>query len=250
MVTIKSKSESDAMKQGGKILYKILQEVKAKVVPGITKKELDDLAKRLCLKYHVKPSFLGYNGYPAAICVSINNEVVHGLPSEQVIKVGDIVSLDMGVCYAGLHTDSALTFICGEENPGVQKLINVCEASFLAGLSKVKNGARIGDVSSEIQKHAESYGYGVIRMLVGHGIGKEVHEEPHVPNYGSCGEGPVLKTGMTIAIEPMITASGETEVILGNDGWTYFTRDGSISAHYEHTVLVTDEGYEVLTDNS
>ncbi len=248
-INIKSKQEQEAMRQGGQILARILIELKNKCVPGVKRKELDELAKRLCLKYHVKPSFFNYGGYPAALCVSLNTEVVHGIPTDEVIQVGDLVSLDMGVLYADFHTDSALSFVCGSEGAKEQnKLIRTTERSFYAGASLIKDGVRLGDISAKIQETAEKEGYGVIRMLVGHGIGKEVHEDPHVPNYGEKGTGPILKTGMTIAIEPMLTMSGCIDVALSEDKWTYFTDDNSLASHYEHTVLVTDDGYEILTE--
>lgn len=277
-IPIKSSSEQEAMRQGGTILSKILSEVKAQVKPGVKKIELDKLARRLCLKYHAKPSFLGYNGYPAALCVSLNNEIVHGLPDETVIKEGDLVSLDMGVFYAGFHTDSAVSFICcpstdarGKKSQGpnseaskrpdlgdslrsdlgryevAEKMIKVCEQSFYSGIELIKNGVHLGDISAKIQGIVEREGYGVVRMLVGHGVGKEVHEEPAVPNYGEAGTGPILKTGMVIAVEPMIT-EGHYDVVLSDDKWTYVTKDGSLAAHFEHTVLVTDDGCEILTE--
>lgn len=248
MISIKTKSEIEAMRQGGRILSYILKELKAKALPGVTKNELNDMALRLCLKYHVKPSFLGYGNYPGALCVSVNDEVVHGIPSNDELRVGDLVSLDMGVMLGGLHTDAAVSFICGgAEDAAAKKLINITEQSFYSGVSLIKDGVRLGDVSAKIQQTAEQHGYGVIRMLVGHGIGQEVHEEPHVPNYGTAGTGPILKAGMTLAIEPMLTQSGEIEVVLSPDKWTYCTKDGSRAAHFEHTVLVTENGYEILT---
>lgn len=248
-ISIKSKQEQEAMRQGGQILAKILAELRKKCVPGVTRKELDDLARRLCLKYHAKPSFLGYGGYPSALCVSLNTEVVHGLPIESVINEGDLVSLDMGVFYAGFHTDAAISFVCGNKNDDrAEKLIKTAERAFFAGVDVIKDGVKLGDVSAAIQREAEREGYGVIRMLVGHGIGKEVHEDPHVPNYGESGTGPVLKTGMTIAIEPMLTEDGTVDVILSDDKWTYSTKSGARATHYEHTVLVTDNSAEILTE--
>lgn len=235
------------MRQGGKILAQILVELKAKTVPGGKRSDLESLAKRLCLKYHAEPSFLGYNGYPNALCVSLNNEVVHGLPVESKICSGDLVSLDMGVFYAGFHTDAAISFICGNEpNPKAQKLIKTAEKAFFSACDLIHDGVRLGDISAKIQEVSERDGFGVVRMLVGHGIGREVHEEPPVPNYGTPETGPTLKTGMTLAIEPMITEGGY-DVILSDDKWTYVTRDGSRATHFEHTVLVTDQGCEILT---
>lgn len=249
MISIKTAQEQEAMRQSGQILARILFELKGKCTPGTKRSELDDMAKRLCLKYHAKPSFLGYGGYPAALCVSLNNEVVHGIPNDSVINKGDLVSLDMGVLYAEYNTDSAVSFICGDEdNKDIEHLIRTAERAFYDGVSLIKDGVRLGDISAKIQEIAEREGYGVIRMLVGHGIGREVHEDPHIPNYGSKGTGPVLKTGMTIAIEPMITLDGSIDVVLEDDKWTYSTKTGALATHFEHTVLVTDEGYEILTE--
>jgi methionyl aminopeptidase len=249
MIPIKSASDAEAMRQGGKILARILIELKNATKPGIVRSDLDRLARRLCLKYHVKPSFLGYTGYPSAVCVSINDEVVHGLANDNIIADGDLVSLDMGVEYAGFHTDSALSFIGTKDgNLADDKLIKTVEHCFYSGVELIKNGVHLGDISAIIQETAEREEYGVIRMLVGHGIGREVHEDPHVPNWGTKGSGPILQTGMVIAIEPMITESGCIDVVLSDDKWTYSTKDGSRAAHYEHTVLVTDDGYEILTE--
>lgn len=248
------------MRQGGKILAIILNELKKNALPGVTKKELELQARRLCLKYHVQPSFLSYNGYPAAVCVSVNDEVVHGIPDETKLKKGDLVSLDMGVKLAGFHTDSAISFICGKEDrpeqgsrgynakdEKIERLIKTAEQCFYSAVKLIKDGVHLGDVSAEIQRIAEAQGYGVIRMLVGHGIGREVHEEPHVPNFGKAGTGPILKSGMTLAIEPMLTSSDCIDVELGYDNWTYSTSDGSLATHFEHTILVTESGCEILT---
>jgi methionyl aminopeptidase len=251
LIPIKSAVEQEKMRRGGQILAKILIELKNRCIPGVTKKELDELARRLCLKHHVKPSFLGYGGYPAALCVSVNNEVVHGLPTDTIINKGDLVSLDMGVEYEGFHTDSALTLICGNiQNPEAEKLIKTAERCFFAGADLVRDGIRLGDISSKVQEIAEKEGFGVIKMLVGHGIGREVHEDPHVPNYGEPGTGPILKTGMTIAIEPMLTMDGSVVVILSDDKWTYVTKTGALATHFEHTILVTDDGCEILTEKA
>lgn len=247
-ISLKTASEQEIMRQGGRILAQILRELKNAAKPGTTKRELNDLANRLCTKYHVKPSFLGYGGYPATLCVSLNNEVVHGIPDGTVIQEGDMVSLDMGVFLAGFHTDSAVTFICGEKiDESASKLIKTAENALFSAIDLIKPGIRLGDVSNRIQQTAEYYGYGVIRTLVGHGIGQNVHEAPHVPNFGIKDTGPVLKEGMTLAIEPMFTESGEVGVHLAKDGWTYVTDDSSRSTHFEHTILVTKNGTEILT---
>lgn len=252
MITIKSAEEQAIMRQGGKILAAILGSLKEAVKPGVLKSDIDKLAENLCAKYNVRPSFKGYNGYPASVCISVNDEVVHGVPNEEAFNDGDLVSLDMGVEYKGFHTDSALSLVCGGEKDSKDfeqkdELIKVAEQSFYSAIDVIKNGAYLGDVSARIQEVVESHGCGVIRMLVGHGIGRSVHEDPNVPNYGSKGTGIVLKTGMTIAIEPMITADASVDVVLDSDGWTYKSKTGALCAHYEHTVLVTDDGCEVLT---
>jgi methionyl aminopeptidase len=256
MITIKSAEEQELMRKGGKILASILNELKTAAVPGVKKSDLDKLSIELCRKHKVEPSFSGYGGYPASVCISVNQEVVHGIPTDELLKEGDLVSLDMGVLYQGFHTDSAVSFVCthdSENKSGAvsykdkKKLIDVTEQSLYSGLKIIKDGIHLGDVSAKIQQVAEASGFGVIRMLVGHGIGTEVHEDPHVPNYGTPGTGPILKTGMTIAIEPMLTADGSIDVILSDDGWTYSSLTGALCSHYEHTVLVTDDGYEILT---
>jgi methionyl aminopeptidase len=235
-----------AMQEGGKILAQILEELKDKTKPGITKREIDEMARRLCLKYKVKPSFLNYEGFPGAVCVSFNNELVHGCPSEDRVKEGDIVSLDFGVYHNGFHTDSAITFPVGEISDGAKNLLEVTEKSLYAGIDSVRVGGHIGDIGEAVQKFVESRGFGVVRSLVGHGISKEVHEQPMVPNFGHRGEGPVLKEGMTIAIEPMVTA-GDYEVVQGEDGWTYETKDNSLCAHFEHTIYISKDGPIILT---
>lgn len=235
-----------AMSEGGKILAQILTEVKEKTKPGVKTRELDELARRLCLKYKVKPAFLNYGGYPASICVSVNDEVVHGMPSDRVIQEGDIVSLDFGVFHKGYNTDAAITFGVGNITAVAEKLIKVTEESLYIGIEQAKTGSHIGDIGSAVQKHVEKNNFGVVRSLVGHGIGKEVHEDPYIPNFGKKGTGPVLKNDQTIAIEPMVTG-GNYEVYQDNDGWTYKTKDTSMSAHFEHTIYITEEGPVILT---
>jgi methionyl aminopeptidase len=262
MILIKSVEEQEAMRQGGKILAKILTELKLNSEPGVKKNQLNNLAEELCLKYGVEPSFKGYGGFPASVCISVNDEVVHGIPDEGELKGSDLISLDMGVLHKGFHTDSAVSFVCAgkpnndqvykmsEEDINLDKFIKTCEHSLYSAIDLIKDGVRLGKISAQIQKTAEAAGYGVIRMLVGHGIGREVHEDPHVPNYGNEADGPILKTGMTIAIEPMITADGSIDVLLAEDGWTYKSATGALTTHAEHTVLVTDTGYEILTQRS
>lgn len=247
-ITIKSKSEQDLMRRGGSILASILDEIEEAARPGIKKSLLEKKADDLSRKYKVTPSFRGYGGYPSSICVSVNEEIVHGIPNNTSLKEGDLVKIDMGVNFAGFNTDSARSFICGKShNRDAENLIKVCEQSFYSGVKLIKDGVHLGDISAEIQKIVEEAGYGVVRMLVGHGIGKDVHEDPQIPNYGTKGTGPILKSGMTLAIEPMIIADGSVDVVLSDDGWTYRSKTGALTAHYEHTVLVTDTGYEILT---
>ncbi len=255
MIIIKSAEEQKLMRSGGKVLANILKKIKESTTPGTKKSDLNKMAEDLCRQYKVKPSFKNYGGFPASICVSVNEEVVHSIPDDDLIKEGDLVSLDMGVLYQGFHTDSALSFICSElsgedykkKYSKELKLINVCEQSLYSGIELIKNGVHLGDISNKIQGVVESRGFGVVRMLVGHGIGREVHEDPHVPNFGSANTGPILKTGMTIAVEPMVILDGSVDVILDEDGWTYKSASGALTAHFEHTVLVTDDGYEILT---
>jgi methionyl aminopeptidase len=235
-----------AMRQGGKILGTILQEVKAKVVVGMQTSEINDLANRLCLKYNVKPSFLGYGGYPASICVSVNDEVVHGIPGSYVVQNGDIVSLDFGVELAGFHTDAAISFGVGNISAEAHRLLTITEGSLLRGIEAAKAGKQVGAIGHEVQKYVESHGFGVVRTLVGHAIGENVHEEPYIPNFGKPGDGPKIRQNTALAIEPMVT-TGSHEVVLDEDGWTYKTKDGSLSAHFEHTIWVHSDGPEILT---
>ncbi|MDO8507954.1 MAG: type I methionyl aminopeptidase [bacterium] len=247
MITIKSKREIETMREGGHILAAILEDTKNYCKAGMPTKELDKYAGRLCLKYGVKPAFKGYLDFPANIIVSLNDEIVHGLPSdEKVIMDGDLVSLDFGVLHKGLYTDAAITFGVGDIDPLKKKLIEVVKKSFFAGAKKIKDGAYLGDVSAEIQKYIESRGFSVIRCLAGHGIGKNIHEEPTIPNFGKKKTGVILKEGMALAIEPMI-AEKSYELEIDPDGWTYRTVDGGLSAHFEHTLVVTKKGYDILT---
>jgi len=240
------------MAAGGKILAAILQELALAVKPDITTKSLDLLAHDLCKKNKVKPAFLGYvvagKKYPASLCVSVNDEVVHGIPSERVLKENDIVGLDMGVIYEGWNLDSAITVETKNEKRKTknEKLIAVTKKSLELGIAQAKPGNHIGNISHAIQQYVESNGFSVVRDLVGHGIGRKLHEEPAIPNFGKPGEGSELKVGMVIAIEPMVTA-GDWHVRLATDGWTYKTKDGFLSAHFEHTVAITKTGPIVLT---
>lgn len=247
MITIKNNKQIALMREAGKIVRDVLCEVTSRIVEGVTTQELDRVARQYIEKHKGVPSFLNYNGFPASLCVSINDEVVHGIPSyKRVILNGDIVSIDVGVLLNGYHGDAARTIPVGAVTEDKLKLIKVCEESFFYGIEALRDGARMGDMSSRIQHYAESNGFSVVRSLIGHGIGTSIHEEPDVPNYGVSGRGIRLKEGMTIAIEPMINLGGY-EITLDEDDWTVRTKDGRPSAHYENTVAITKDGYEILT---
>jgi len=235
-----------AMRQGGKILATILLDIKKKVLVGTKTSEINEMANRLCLKYGVKPSFLGYGDYPASICVSINDEVVHGIPGNYVVKDGDIVSLDFGVYLAGFHTDAAISFGVGNISAEAHRLLTVTEKSLMIGIEAARPGNHVGAIGHTVQKYVESHGFSVVRTLVGHAIGQNVHEEPFIPNFGSENDGPKIKAEGALAIEPMVTV-GSYNVILDGDGWTYKTKDGGLSAHFEHTVWIHPDGPEILT---
>ncbi len=247
MVTTKSEREIELMRKAGQIVAMAHAEVKKHIRPGITTKELDKIVENLIRREGATPSFKGYNGFPASICASTNEVVVHGIPSKkQVLNEGDIISVDIGAIYKGYHGDSAWTYAVGEISDDAKKLLEVTEESLYQGLSQVKANNHLSDISHAVQVYAEKFGYGVVRDFTGHGIGKDMHEDPAIPNFGLPGRGLILKPGMTIAIEPMINM-GRKEVRVLKDGWTTVTSDGSLSAHFEHTVLVTDDGYEILT---
>ncbi len=246
-VTIKSEREIERMREAGRILSKVHEELKKAISPGISTMDIDRLGERLIRSYGCIPSFKNYNGYPASICVSVNDEVVHGIPSKRrLLKEGDIVSLDAGVIYHGYHSDAARTHAVGQISPEAEKLIQVTRESFFEGIKHAKAGNHLNDISSAIQSYAESFGYGVVRDLVGHGIGEHLHEAPEVPNFSQNCKGIRLMPGMTLAIEPMINA-GRPDVVWMDDDWTVVTDDGSLSAHYENTILITDGEPEILT---
>ncbi|MDQ3065479.1 MAG: type I methionyl aminopeptidase [bacterium] len=227
----------------------VLEIVQAHTVAGMTTKDLALIAAEELKALGGKPSFLGYQGhspFPDVICISINDEVVHGIPSDQVLRNGDVVSIDFGVTYDGMVTDAARTFYIGDTKEQVKKLIQNTERSMYAGIDVLKDGVRIGDISNAVQKMLVAGGYGIVRDLVGHGVGHQLHEEPDIPNYGFAGSGPVLKAGMTIAIEPMATL-GTHAVTVDDDHWTIRTADGSLAAHFENTILITERGHEILT---
>ncbi|QWB99864.1 type I methionyl aminopeptidase [Mycoplasmatota bacterium] len=247
MIKLKSNREIELMREAGLIVALAHQAAKNYIKPGISTKDLDDLIERVIRENDAIPSFKNYNGFPASACISINEEVVHGIPSKKrIIKEGDIVSVDIGAIYKGYHGDSAWTYACGEISDQAKQLLSGTEESLFKGLEFAKAGNRLSDISHAIQKHAEKLGYSVVREFVGHGVGRELHEDPQIPNFGLPGRGPKLKAGMTLAIEPMINL-GNKDVRVLTDGWTAVTRDKSISAHFEHSILITKTGYEILT---
>ena len=246
-VTIKSAREIELMREAGRILAKVHEELGEAIQPGMSTLDIDRLGEKLIRGFGCVPSFKNYNGYPASICVSVNNEVVHGIPNKHhIIQEGDIVSLDAGVIYKGYHSDAARTHAVGQISPEAQKLIDVTRQSFFEGIKFAKAGNHLNDLSSAIQAYAESFGYGVVRDLVGHGIGSHLHEDPEVPNFSRNRKGIKLVPGMTLAVEPMINI-GTPNVEWLDDDWTVVTKDGSLSAHYENTILITDGEPEILS---
>ncbi|PHV71311.1 type I methionyl aminopeptidase [Sporanaerobium hydrogeniformans] len=245
-IPIKSDAEISLMKASGAILIEAHELVAKSIEAGITTGELDAIAEKFIRSRGAVPSFKGYHGYPGSACISINEEVVHGIPGKRKLKQGDIVSVDLGVYYKGYHSDAARTYPVGDVSAEALKLIEVTKQCFFEGLKYAKAGNHLGQISVAIQAYAESFGYGVVRDLVGHGVGKELHEEPQVPNYKTPGRGPKLQKGMVLAIEPMINM-GTWQVKALDDNWTFVTRDGLPSAHYENTVVITDDIPEILT---
>ena len=246
MISIKSEREIELLRIAGNIVHETRMYLIPFIKEGITTKELDTLAEEFIRSKGATPSFKGYDDYPASICTSINEEVVHGIPSKRKLRNGDIISIDIGACYKGYHGDSAWTFTVGEVSPKKKYLMEHTKASLFEGLKQIKPGNHIGDIGHAIQEYAEAHNLGVVRELVGHGVGTSVHEDPDVPNYGKAGTGSVLKEGMVLAIEPMITL-GKRYVEILDDDWTIVTEDNSPAAHYEHTVVVTKDGVEILT---
>jgi len=246
MISIKSDYEISLLKKAGNIVYLTHQYLKDYIKPGITTKELDKLAEDFIRSQGATPSFKHYNGYPASICTSVNNEVVHGIPSGRKLREGDIISIDIGACYKGYHGDSAWSYPVGSISSKKQYLLEHTEKALFKGLSEIKPGARIGDISNAIETYANCHKLGVVRELVGHGVGSKLHEEPDVPNFGKKNTGPILKEGMVIAVEPMLNL-GTREIFILDDDWTIITGDNKPSAHFEHTVVVTKDGYKILT---
>ena len=247
MITIKNSAQIEKMQKAGAMLHDVLMQVKQRVVPGVTTKELDHFAEKLIRSYGATPSFLNYEGYPASICTSVDSQVVHGIPSQHtVLREGQILSIDAGLILDGWQSDSALTVGVGKISEEAQRLIDVTEQSFFAALEVAREGNRISDIGHAVQTYVEERGFSTVRALCGHGIGREMHEDPSVPNYGEPGHGVRLRKGMTICIEPMI-AAGDYRVKTLRDGWTVVTCDGSLCSHYEHTIVITDGAPELLS---
>ena len=246
MITLKSEREIELMRRAGKITAAARALAGDMVKPGVTTQEIDKAVYRFIRSQGAEPSFLNYNGYPASVCVSVNDEVIHGIPGKRVLKEGDIVSVDVGAYIGGFHGDCAATYACGKISDEAQKLIDVTRQSFYEGMKFAREGGRLSDVSHAIQEYVEANGFSVVREYVGHGIGRNMHESPEVPNFGLPGHGPKLLRGMTIAVEPMVNA-GAAAIRQMPDGWTVKTRDGKYAAHYENTILITAGEPELLT---
>ena len=246
MIIIKSDMEIEYMRNAGKVVADTLATIEAVIKPGITTAEINKLAEEFILEQGAKPSFKGYGGFPASICASVNDEVIHGIPNNRVLQEGDIISVDCGAVLNGFHGDAARTFPVGKISKAAEDLIRITRECFFKGVEKAKVDNRLTDISAAIQSYAESFGYSVVRDFVGHGIGKSMHEDPQVPNYGTAGRGPKLSHGMVLPIEPMINV-GKFNVKVKPNGWTVVTSDGSLSAHYENTVAILNNGPEILT---
>ena len=246
MITLKSKREIELLKEAGHIVYLTHQYLRPHIKAGIKTIELNQLAEDFIKSKGATPSFKGYEGFPYTLCISVNDEIVHGFPSDRVLKDGDIISIDIGACYKGYHGDSAWTYTVGNASHDAKYLLEHTEKALYEGIKQAKVGNRIGDISYAVEKYAKEHNLGVVKELVGHGVGTSVHEAPDVPNYGKKGTGPKIRNGMVIAIEPMLTLGSPDIYILDND-WTVVTADESLSAHFEHTIAITDEGVIILT---
>lgn len=247
MILVKSPQEIEVMRRAGRVVGRFFEEVRRLILPGVSTWDLEDFADRFIARNGVRSAFKGYMGYPAHLCASINEEVVHGIPSkDRIVREGDILSIDFGIVREGFYGDSAMTFPVGAVNGVSSRLLAATERSLAAGIGKVRPGNRLGDVSAAVQETVESEGFSVVRDFVGHGIGRSLHEDPQIPNFGKPGVGPKLMPGMTLAIEPMVNAGGWSVEVLA-DGWTVVTRDRSRSAHFEHTVAVTEDGCQILS---
>ena len=246
MITLKSKREIELLKEAGHIVYLTHQYLRPHIKAGIKTKELDRLAEEFIRSKGATPSFKGYEGFPSTLCISINDEVVHGFPSDRVLQDGDIISIDIGACYKGYHGDSAWTYTVGKVSDDAKYLLEHTEKALYEGIKQAKVGNRIGDISYAVEKYATEHNLGVVKELVGHGVGTSVHESPDVPNYGTKGTGPKIRDGMVIAIEPMLTL-GSPDIYVEDNDWTVVTVDSSLSAHFEHTIAITNEGVIILT---
>jgi len=247
MIEIKSEREIALLKEAGRIVALCHEEMKKQVRPGVSTQELNDICERIILEHNATPSFKGYGGFPSAVCASVNEVVVHGIPSKkQILKEGDIVALDIGACYKGYHGDSAWSYAVGNISSKDKLLMQVTHDALFKGLEQVHEGAHLGDVSAAIGNYASSFGFGIVEEFTGHGVGRNLHEDPAIFNFGEPGTGPLLKEGMVLAIEPMIN-EGTKKVRILSDGWTTVTKDKSKSAHFEHTIVVRENGYEILT---
>lgn len=245
-IIIKSPNEIKIMRQAGRIVAAVLNALSKEIRPGITTGKLNDIADKMIEEHGAKPSFKGYRGFPASICSSVNDEVVHGIPGKRVLQEGDLIAIDVGAVYNGFHGDAAITMGVGETSAEAEKLIEITRESLQAGIAAAKQGGHLSDISAAIQFHAESNGFSAVREYVGHGIGREMHEKPEIPNFGPPGQGIILKQGMTLALEPMINV-GDWHTKVLPDRWTVVTIDGSLSAHFEHTIAITDGDAEILT---
>ncbi len=246
MAKFTKRKEVEKIRQSGRILGRVLERLRTLLVPGVTTSFLEEVARELIAREGAKPAFLGYRGFPASLCISINDEVVHGLPGKRVVKEGDLVSIDVGVEFEGFYTDAAFSVVVGNGNPMARKLVEVTRKALYEGIRRAIPGNRVGDISHAIQMTVEREGFSVVRDLVGHGVGKSLHEDPQIPNFGKKGQGAILEEGMVLAIEPMANERNYRVKVL-EDGWTVVTEDGGLSAHFEHTVLVKREKPEILT---
>ena len=246
MISLKSPREIEAMRRAGRITAQARALAGSMVAPGVTTLEIDKAVRRFIESQGAKPSFLGYSGFPGSACISVNEEVIHGIPGHRVLKEGDIVSIDVGAFIGGFHGDCAATYACGQISDEAKKLIEVTQQSFWEGIKFARPGQRVSDISHAVQQYVESNGCSVVRDFIGHGVGAKLHEAPEVPNFGPAGHGPRLLAGMTLAVEPMVNA-GDWRVKVLKDGWTTVSLDGSLTAHYENTILITEDGPEVLT---
>ena len=246
MITIKTEAEIELMKKANKIVAETRETLREAIKPGVTTRQLDKKAEKLIRKQGAIPAFKGYQGFPSTICASLNDQVVHGIPNDQILKEGDVLSIDLGAIWKGFYGDSAITCAVGHISDKAQRLLKITEESLYKGIDAAQPNARLHDIGAAVQEHVEQAGYSVVREFVGHGIGQALHEDPQIPNYGTRGTGPQLKVGMVIAIEPMVNA-GDAGVEILEDGWTAVTKDGSLSAHFEHTLAILPNGPEILT---